>query len=172
MEIIPCRDGLRWCWSCQASYKDNQGEDNPEARCPACNASQAFCDRCGDPGAEACNKGCELCLCYGCWPRHLMPGDQPRPPPGMLPYGRAEPRNFCPGGGDPPVLVIPLEPGSPLNSNTAERKLVVGALEAAGDIIHAALLLGITRHALKRRIIKHRIEWPRSSNPRPAEATP
>ena len=31
----------------------------------------------------------------------------------------------------------------------------------AGTIVEAANLLGITRHALKRRIIKHNIEWPK-----------
>ncbi len=43
----------------------------------------------------------------------------------------------------------------------AERRLCVAALDAAGSIVPAAQLLGVTRHALKRRIIKHRIEWPR-----------
>lgn len=51
-----------------------------------------------------------------------------------------------------------------LNLNAAERLLCVEALNAAGSIVEAAQLLGITRHALKRRIIKHRIEWPRSNN--------
>lgn len=47
-----------------------------------------------------------------------------------------------------------------LNLEAAERTLCVEALNAAGTIIEAAALLGVTRHALKRRIIKHRIEWP------------
>lgn len=47
-----------------------------------------------------------------------------------------------------------------LNLNDAERLLCEEALTAAGSIVEAANLLGITRHALKRRIIKHRIEWP------------
>jgi hypothetical protein len=51
-----------------------------------------------------------------------------------------------------------------LNLNAAERLLCVEALNAAGSIVEAAQLLGITWHALKRRIIKHRIEWPRSNN--------
>ena len=42
----------------------------------------------------------------------------------------------------------------------AERRLCVAALDAAGGIVPAAQILGVTRHALKRRIIKHRIEWP------------
>ncbi len=45
--------------------------------------------------------------------------------------------------------------------SAAERQLCAAALEAAGGIVPAAQLLGVTRHALKRRIIKHRIEWPR-----------
>lgn len=57
-----------------------------------------------------------------------------------------------------------------LNLNAAERLLCVEALNAAGSIVEAAQLLGITRHALKRRIIKHRIEWPRSSSPQPSES--
>lgn len=47
-----------------------------------------------------------------------------------------------------------------LNLEAAERLLCVRALTAAGNIVEAAKLLGVTRHALKRRIIKHRIEWP------------
>lgn len=43
----------------------------------------------------------------------------------------------------------------------AERQLCAAALDAGGGIVPAAQLLGVTRHALKRRIIKHRIEWPR-----------
>lgn len=50
-----------------------------------------------------------------------------------------------------------------LNLNAAERLLCEEALTQAGSIVEAANLLGITRHALKRRIIKHRIEWPRQS---------
>lgn len=48
-----------------------------------------------------------------------------------------------------------------LNLAVAEKKLCDEALTAAGTIVDAARLLGITRHALKRRIIKHQIEWPR-----------
>ena len=46
------------------------------------------------------------------------------------------------------------------NLQAVERMLCVEALNHAGSIVEAAVLLGITRHALKRRIIKHRIEWP------------
>lgn len=52
------------------------------------------------------------------------------------------------------------------NIENAERRLCVEALTIAGNIVGAAGLLGITRHALKRRIIKLGIEWP----PRPAQA--
>ncbi len=48
-----------------------------------------------------------------------------------------------------------------LNLAEAEKNLCIEALNAAGTIVDAAKLLGITRHALKRRIIKHRIEWPK-----------
>ncbi|HRI07807.1 MAG TPA: helix-turn-helix domain-containing protein [Nannocystaceae bacterium] len=53
----------------------------------------------------------------------------------------------------------------------AERLLCEEALTAAGSIVEAANLLGITRHALKRRIIKHRIEWPRKGATQSVEAT-
>lgn len=46
---------------------------------------------------------------------------------------------------------------------TAERTLCEMALKEAGNIVEAAKLLGITRHALKRRIVKHGIRckaWP------------
>jgi DNA-binding NtrC family response regulator len=48
-----------------------------------------------------------------------------------------------------------------LNLADAERKLCEEALVAGGSIVEAANLLGITRHALKRRIVKHQIEWPK-----------
>ncbi|RMG94116.1 MAG: hypothetical protein D6705_16860 [Deltaproteobacteria bacterium] len=47
-----------------------------------------------------------------------------------------------------------------LNLHKAERLLCERALAEAGTIVEAAKLLGITRHALKRRIVKHGIEWP------------
>ena len=46
------------------------------------------------------------------------------------------------------------------NLQAVERMLCVEALNQAGTIVDGASLLGITRHALKRRIIKHKIEWP------------
>ena len=46
------------------------------------------------------------------------------------------------------------------NLASAEKALCVAALEQAGSIVEGARLLGITRHALKRRIIKHEIAWP------------
>lgn len=45
-----------------------------------------------------------------------------------------------------------------LNLRKAERLMCLLALEKGGSIVDAAQLLGITRHALKRRMIKHRIE--------------
>jgi len=54
-----------------------------------------------------------------------------------------------------------------LNLRTAERTLCETALEKAGSIVEAAQLLGITRHALKRRMIKHHIEWPAGPPARP-----
>lgn len=53
----------------------------------------------------------------------------------------------------------------PLNSYNlaaAEKALCVAALEQGGSIVEAARMLGITRHALKRRIVKHTIDWPRA----------
>ncbi|MBX7084639.1 MAG: hypothetical protein K1X88_35875 [Nannocystaceae bacterium] len=47
-----------------------------------------------------------------------------------------------------------------LNLRKAEKMMCMQALEKGGSIVEAALLLGITRHALKRRMIKHRIDWP------------
>jgi len=43
----------------------------------------------------------------------------------------------------------------------AERRLCIEALDRAGNLVRAAQLLGITRHAMKRRIIKLRLDWPR-----------
>ena len=47
------------------------------------------------------------------------------------------------------------------NLQAAERLLCVQALEAGGSIVEVAKLLGVTRHALKRRIVKHKILAPR-----------
>ena len=52
-----------------------------------------------------------------------------------------------------------------LDLRKAERLLCQSALTRAGSIAEAAQLLGITRHALKRRMLKHRIEWPPSPQP-------
>lgn len=57
-----------------------------------------------------------------------------------------------------------------LNLRKAERLLCLQALERGGSIVEAAQLLGITRHALKRRMIKHRIDVPAAErDPRPAD---
>ena len=50
-----------------------------------------------------------------------------------------------------------------LNLEAAERRLCVAALEHGGNIVGAAKLLGLTRHALKRRMIKLHIDPPRSA---------
>lgn len=49
------------------------------------------------------------------------------------------------------------------NLNASERLLCSSALNASGGIVEAAKLLGISRHALKRRIIKLNIPWPRQA---------
>ncbi len=41
----------------------------------------------------------------------------------------------------------------------AERRLCVEALTRTGSLIEAAELLGTNRHALRRLIAKHEIEW-------------
>ena len=59
-----------------------------------------------------------------------------------------------------------------LNLRKAERLLCQQALTRAGSIVEAAQLLGITRHALKRRMIKHRIEWPSAAQPTAISGVP
>lgn len=51
------------------------------------------------------------------------------------------------------------------------RRLCVEALGLAGNIVSAAQIRGITRHALKRRIIKLDIRWSRTAatEPEPSE---
>ena len=51
------------------------------------------------------------------------------------------------------------------NLEAAERRLCIATLEVAGNIVGAAQLLGITRHALKRRMIKLRIDRPGTASP-------
>lgn len=51
------------------------------------------------------------------------------------------------------------------NLVAAERLLCETALTTAGSIVEAAKLLGITRHGLKRRIIKHGIRLRRAPEP-------
>ena len=55
----------------------------------------------------------------------------------------------------PPLLL------EDLNLPSAERRLCATALETTGNIVGAAQLLGITHHALKRRMIKLDIARPR-----------
>lgn len=59
-----------------------------------------------------------------------------------------------------------------LNLRKAERLMCQQALTRAGSIVEAAQLLGITRHALKRRMIKHRIEWPAAAQPTATAGVP
>ena len=59
-----------------------------------------------------------------------------------------------------------------LNLEAAERRLCLEALARAGNIVGAAKLLGITRHAMKRRIIKLEIRWPRAGDAAAALGTP
>lgn len=54
-----------------------------------------------------------------------------------------------------------------LNLRDAERALCLEALRRAGSLAEAAQLLGLTRHALSRRITKHKLVWP-ASEPQPA----
>jgi transcriptional regulator with GAF, ATPase, and Fis domain len=49
------------------------------------------------------------------------------------------------------------------NLASAERRLCIEALSASGNIVGAAKLLGITRHSMKRRIIKLNIAWSREA---------
>ena len=58
---------------------------------------------------------------------------------------------------DRPLPKIILED---FNLSAAERRLCVAALDIAENIVGAAQLLGITRHALKRRMIKLGIPRP------------
>lgn len=48
------------------------------------------------------------------------------------------------------------------NLLAAERRLCEAALERAGSLVGAAALLGVTRHALRRRLLKLRLEGPRA----------
>ncbi len=63
-----------------------------------------------------------------------------------------------------------------LNLEAAERRLCNEALGLAGNIVGAAKLLGITRHALKRRIVKLGLDRPRAhaaaDSPAPRPSAP
>ncbi len=45
------------------------------------------------------------------------------------------------------------------NLAKCERQLCLAALEWTGSLVEAAALLGTNRHALRRLIAKHKIEW-------------
>jgi DNA-binding NtrC family response regulator len=47
-----------------------------------------------------------------------------------------------------------------LNLALAERKLCEEALRTTGSIVEAAKVLGVTRHALKRRMVKYGLRVP------------
>lgn len=49
------------------------------------------------------------------------------------------------------------------NLQESERRICTAALHAGDGITEGARLLGISRHALKRRIVKLNIQWPRQS---------
>lgn len=49
-----------------------------------------------------------------------------------------------------------------LNLEVAEKTLIVEALNLTGSLIDAAQLLGITTRQLSRKMVHHRIEWPRA----------
>jgi len=70
---------------------------------------------------------------------------------------------------DRPTLSLPLED---LNLEAAERRMCIAALEVAGNIVGAAQLLGITRHALKRRMIKLDLDRPTTTAARTPRAPP
>lgn len=53
------------------------------------------------------------------------------------------------------------------NLEAAERRLCIATLELAGNTVGAAQLLGITRHALKRRMLKLRIDRPQAPSTEP-----
>lgn len=63
------------------------------------------------------------------------------------------------------VVVEPRAPTPPVltSHNLAEAQvaLIESALDSDGTLVGAAQMLGITRHALKRRIIANNIAWPR-----------
>lgn len=58
-----------------------------------------------------------------------------------------------------------------LNLEEAERRMCIDALRSAGNIVGAAAILKITRHALKRRIVKLGIEWPPAAEGAPSGST-
>ncbi|MBL9102507.1 MAG: protein kinase [Myxococcales bacterium] len=67
--------------------------------------------------------------------------------------------------GSPSSMTTPILTLESHNLEAAERQLCELALDRAGNILEAAKLLGVTRHALKRRIIKHKLAWPRPAGP-------
>lgn len=54
-----------------------------------------------------------------------------------------------------------------LNLDAAERELCLAALRQSTTLPGAADLLGITRHGLRRRMVKHGIDWDRATRKKP-----
>lgn len=79
-----------------------------------------------------------------------------------IPISAAKTRGERTGGTEAQRKALSLTITLPdLNLANGERLTCITALEQTGSIGEAAQLLGITRHALSRRITKHRIDWPR-----------
>ncbi|PCC74031.1 regulatory protein, Fis family [Nannocystis exedens] len=79
---------------------------------------------------------------------------------GLLP-GRARRADAAPSRHSPATAASQPIVLDSYNLEEAERRLCEQALATAGSLVHAAAALGITRHSLKRRIVKLGIVWPR-----------
>jgi hypothetical protein len=75
--------------------------------------------------------------------------------------GDASPMTMIDTNAPPKPEPIRIELNS-LNLLAAERRLCEAALERAGSLVAAAALLGVTRHALRRRMIKLKLDGMRS----------
>lgn len=78
---------------------------------------------------------------------------------------RSLPRAYHAAVDDAQALRRHLESAPTLSLAQADRTLCEIALHRAGSVVEAAALLGITRHALSRRIAKHGIAWPPTAEP-------
>lgn len=84
----------------------------------------------------------------------LLPGRSRRAGAGSSRHSPLAAANAASRASQPVVL-------DSFNLAAAERRLCEQALATAGSLVHAAAALGITRHSLKRRIVKLGIVWPR-----------